>query len=162
MFSIFKKYEFTAERRKNIVHVVTAVFLFHSLNAIFFLLGLPHIAVVDELSDDFVAFSRFTGILGGANVQATFTSILFIVLLYGSKNLGPVKITFFAVLALFGVLPTLSRGGLLIVLLAVFIKYYHLLEKASIKVMLVVGLCFFLLITTTDNCFNHIFCASTR
>jgi hypothetical protein len=151
LFSIFKKYEFTAERRKNILHVVTALFLFHSLNSIFFLLGLPHIAVVDELSDDYVAFSRFTGIFGGANVQANFNAILFIILLHGSKKQGVLTITFFAVLAILGIVPTVSRGGLLLVLLNLFIKYYQMLAKASFYIKLVFGLSVVLYITTTVN-----------
>jgi hypothetical protein len=103
-------------------------------------LGLPHIANSDELADDFVASSRFAGIMGGANVQANFTAILFIVYLYGSKNMSVLKITFFAVLALIGVLPTVSRGGLLIILLNVVNKYYKLLVKGGIKVKLIIGI----------------------
>jgi len=151
LFSIFRKYEFNVERRNNISSVFTLIFLVHSLNAVFFLLGFPHVAVEDELSDDFVPFSRFTGILGGANVQANFTATLFMVWLHSNKNLGFFKITFFAVLALFGIFPTVSRGGLLIVFLAVLTKYYYLLVKASKKVQLIVGLCFVLLISTFYN-----------
>ena len=65
------------------------------------------------------------------------------------------KIFFFAVLALLGILPTMSRGGLLIVLLAVFNKYYYLLEKASIKVKLVLCLCIGLSINVTINHSNE-------
>ena len=151
LFSLFKKFEFTIVRRKSFLFIVLVVFLIHSINSIFYLINLPFIENVDKLSDDYVPFSRFTGILGGSNVQANFLAILFCLLVYSDENMGFIKTTILGIISIVCITPTLSRGAVLIVLLNMFYLIIRIFRRQTILAKCVLTFLLILNISLIDN-----------
>lgn len=112
---MFKYFDFTPNRSNAFLLIIKLFLIIYSLNSLFYIFGLPNINV---LSDDAIIGSRFKGILGGSNVTANFIAILFAFLISQNNKLSMLQLFFFGSLAFFGVLPTLSKGAIFIVLLA--------------------------------------------
>jgi hypothetical protein len=109
---------------KNIKLILYLIFFIHTTNSFLFIVGLPTIENIDKLADDYIEFSRFTGIMGGANVQASFISLIYCLLIFSEIKMNFTKfilVTFFAII---GIAPTVSRGSIFIIFLVFFYYLY--------------------------------------
>ena len=109
----------------NITLILYIIFFIHTINSFFYILGLPAIENVDKLADDYIEFSRFTGIMGGANVQASFISLLYSLLIFSEYKMNFSKFILLTIFAIIGIAPTVSRGSILILILIVFYFLYN-------------------------------------
>lgn len=125
--SVLGSIDFTASQKNRISLFLIYLFLFHTGNSLLYIFGLPAINYENVDAEDYVAFSRFSGIMGGSNVQGSI--IVFLLLSYFVIK-TPNRMSVFLMLMLlsiFGVLPTLSRlsfFGLIYVFAYYLIKYY--------------------------------------
>lgn len=130
---LFKHFDFTPKRSNAFLLIIKLFLIMYSLNSLFYMFGLPNISFTP---DDAVIDSRFTGILGGANVTASFIAILFVLLISQNNKLSIFQVIFFGSLAFIGVLPTFSRASIFIVLLAIFYGIYRQFVIKKFQVLL--------------------------
>jgi len=132
---LFKHFDFTPKRSNAFLLIIKLFLIINSLNSLFYILGLPNISFI---SDDSIIGSRFTGILGGANVTASFIAILFVLLTSQNNKLSIFQVIFFGSFAFIGVLPSLSKSSIFIVLLAiVYGTYRQFLRKKVLTPLLI-------------------------
>lgn len=93
------------------------ILIVHAINSLFFIIGFPFIEHVDVLADDYVEFSRFGGIMGGANVQGVFTSTIYMLMILSNWRMSFLRFLFLTVIAIIAVSPTVSRGGFVVILI---------------------------------------------
>lgn len=152
LFIIFENHHFSSISINVISNIVLVTFIFHAFNSLFFLFNFPHLSIIDEYSDDFVANSRFTGIMGGANVQGHFIAILFMLLIYVKKNLSFLSSFLMALVAFTGIFPTFSRGGLISLFFTFAKKLYNLYSRGLIiSKLLILFSIYFLILLVKDN-----------
>jgi len=132
---IFKHFDFTPKRSNAFLLIIKLFLIIYSLNSLFYIFGLPNI---NFLSDDDIIGSRFNGILGGANVTANFIAILFVLLISQKNKLSIFQVIFFGSLAFIGVLPTLSKGSIFIVLLAIVYGTFRQLKRKKLQTSLLI------------------------
>lgn len=116
------------------------ILIVHAINSLFYVIGFPFIEHVDVLADDYVEFSRFGGIMGGANVQGVFTSTIYMLMILSNWRMSFLNFLLLTILAIISVSPTVSRGGFVVILLPFF--YYILMNfrkgKLSKKISLII------------------------
>jgi hypothetical protein len=112
-------------KNNKISSILYIIFFIHTFNSLLYIVGLPAIENVDKLTDEYVEFSRFTGIMGGANVQASFISLIYSILIFSDYKMNLRKFIFLTVFAVIGIAPTVSRGSILILLLIFFYYMYN-------------------------------------
>jgi hypothetical protein len=125
------KINFEKESDKMIRYSLLGILLIHTLNSVFYFFGLPSIEHVDILADDYVEFSRFGGIMGGANVQAVFTSTIYMILILSNLRMSVAKSLVLTLVAIIAVVPTLSRGGMLVIVLTLMYFFYIKFKKGT-------------------------------
>ncbi len=143
---------------KKIRFFLFLVLIIHSLNSICYLSGLPAIEHVDILADDYVAFSRFGGIMGGANVQAVFTSTIFMILVLSNLKMSIIKFFGLTLLAIIAIAPTISRGGMIVLFLALLYFLYMKLKKGSAldKISVIFFSVFIIILVCTQIDFSNV------
>ena len=132
---LFKHFDFTPKRSNAFLLIIKLFLIINSLNSLFYILGLPNISFIP---DDYIIGSRFTGILGGANVTASFIAILFVLLISQNNKLSIFQVIFFGSLAFIGVLPTLSKASIFIILLAIVYGTYRQLLRNKLQSLLLI------------------------
>lgn len=123
------------------------ILLIHALNSLFYMIRLPFIEHVDVLADDYVEFSRFGGIMGGANVQGVFSSTIYMIMILSNWRMSFLKFSFLTIIALIAVSPTVSRGGLLVILIPFF--YYIIINFKKGNLLRKISLISFMFVTLT-------------
>jgi hypothetical protein len=118
------KINFEKESDKMIRYSLLVILLIHTLNSIFYFVGFPAIEHVDILADDYVEFSRFGGIMGGANVQAVFTSTIYMILILSNLRISVVKFLLLTIVAIVAIIPTVSRGGMMVITVTLLYFFY--------------------------------------
>jgi hypothetical protein len=126
------KINFGKISEKKIRFFLFIILVIHSINSICYLAGFPAIEHVDILADDYVAFSRFGGIMGGANVQAVFTSTIFMILVLSNLKMSIMNFLGLTLLAIIAIAPTISRGGMIVIFLTILYFFYIKLKEGSI------------------------------
>lgn len=111
--------------KKKIHSILYIIFFIHTFNSLLYIVGLPAIENVDKLNEDYIEFSRFAGILGGANVQASFISLVYSIIIFSEGNMNVNKFIFITFFAIIGIAPTVSRGSLLILFLVIIYFMYN-------------------------------------
>ncbi|BFM42297.1 hypothetical protein CFS9_09380 [Flavobacterium sp. CFS9] len=129
---LFNRVNFKRISEKKIRFFLLAILVIHSINSLFYLVGIPAIEHVDVLADDYVEFSRFGGIMGGSNVQAVFTSTIYTILVLSDLKMSVVKFFFLTLLSIIAIAPTISRGGMVVLLLTLICFFYNKLKKGSL------------------------------
>ena len=104
--------------------------------------------IADINSPDYVQYSRFTGIMGGANVQGNFVYTIFMILILFSFNLKKHQILFLFVIAILAVMPTLSKNAIFGTIIILFYAMYEHFEKFEIsyRIILKIGFLLFIMI----------------
>lgn len=135
--SIYRNFNYTEKRIKTLTFIIEVILFINILNSILFILGENHINNINEYNDDYVEDSRFNGILGGANVQAHFISILFVVYINIKKNIGVISVFLIGLLSIIAIMPTVSRGGIIILLINLVVSLIFLYKsgKNSVKIL---------------------------
>lgn len=128
----------------SILHII---FFIHTFNSILYIVGLPAIENVDKQNDDYIEFSRFTGIMGGANVQASFISLIYSILIFSDYKMNLNKFILLTVFAIIGIAPTVSRGSILILFLIILYYMYNYFFKNIKLYKIIIFFIFFLFIS---------------
>lgn len=128
---ICNKINFEKVSDKMIRFALLGILFIHTLNSIFYFVGLPSIEHVDILADDYVEFSRFGGIMGGANVQAVFTSTIYMILILSNLRMSVAKSLLLTIVAIVAIVPTVSRGGMIVILLTLMYFFYVKFKKGT-------------------------------
>lgn len=123
------------------------ILIVHAFNSLFYLIGLPFIEHVDVLADDYVEFSRFGGIMGGANVQGVFSSTIYMLMILSNWRMSLLKFLFLTLIAIIAVSPTVSRGGFLVILIPFF--YYIIMNFKEGNLVIKITLLAFILAVTS-------------
>jgi hypothetical protein len=132
---------------KKISSILHIIFFIHTFNSILYIIGLPAIENVDKLNDDYIDFSRFTGIMGGANVQASFISLIYSILIFSDYKMNLNKFILLTVFAIVGIAPTVSRGSILILFLIILYYMYNYFIKNIKLYKIIIFFIFFLFIS---------------
>ena len=146
LFILFRNNPLTTNTIKFISKIIFISLIFNFVNTIFFLLDLPNINAVNELSEDFIENSRFVGIMGGANVQANFVVIQLFLFISINKHRSILFRIIIIFCTLIAILPTLSRGGILFWLICLITLFTQL----QIKYLLLFILSIIILLAQTN------------
>lgn len=154
LFLLFEKLNFNLSNL-NIPALLLSVLIIHATNSLFYMLGLPFIEHVDVLADDYVPLGRLGGIMGGANVQAVFTSSIYLIMILSNWRISFPKFLFITFIAIIAVLPTVSKGGALVVFFGVIYYIFKNLLSGGfvtkIGIVVLIILMIFLLITLANS-----------
>lgn len=135
------------ERNKRFLnHLFTFILIFNFAIALLYIIGLPTIQIADINSPDYNEFGRFTGIMGGANVQGNFIFLIFMILALGAFNVKLYKIFFLLIISLIAVMPTLSRSSIIGIIFVFFYSIYEHFRRSSLssKVFLILAIYIFI------------------
>ncbi|WP_293302855.1 hypothetical protein [Pedobacter sp. UBA4863] len=147
---LFERINFDNLRNVKVSFFLFIILAIHAVNSVFYISGLPFIEHVDVLADDYVAFGRFGGIMGGANVQAVFTSTIYLILVLSNWRMSLSRFIIISIVAIVAVMPTVSKGGALILLFG--LSYYvfknissgSVVRKISLVTILSIVVLFFM------------------
>ncbi|TXF77532.1 hypothetical protein [Chryseobacterium sp.] len=112
--------------------ILIFILVVHTLNSVGYMFGFYSINNVDVLAEGFVEDSRFAGIMGGANTQSSFTGIVYVILLFSNLKRSVLYVSGITLLAFLASAPTVSRGGLLIIILALLYYFYLKLFRENV------------------------------
>jgi hypothetical protein len=108
------------------------IIIFHFTNSLLKISGYPHLDLSDINSDYYVEDSRFGGLYGAPNVQSNISSIVFLIFVLVNLEMATFKIILFALMTIITILPTISRSGFVITILALLFYFiYNILIKKS-------------------------------
>ena len=136
---LFTSLKISERNRRFLYYLFTSILIFNFTIASLYILGLPTIQITDTNSPDYSEFGRFTGIMGGANVQGNFISLIFMILALGTFNLKLYKIFFLFIISLIAVIPTLSKNSIFgIIFIFMYTVYEHFkTSNLSAKIILI-------------------------
>lgn len=133
--------------------VLVLILLIHFLNSILFFLDSSYaINNPDKSADNYVEIvgTRFSGIMGGPNVTGNFISIIFVFLVL-FKRVTVIKYVVYFTIAFIAILPTMSRGPFLVLILVtafkIFLSFCRSIFKPSVLIkstLLILGVSLFI------------------
>ena len=98
---------------KSVYRILFIVLIIQSILSIFFILGLPTINLLTE-EHSFVYY-RYVGIMGGANVNSNFNSLIVSILVLAPTKFKNKTKLLILILGIFSVIPSLSRLPLILI-----------------------------------------------
>ena len=98
---------------KSVYRILFIVLVIQSILSIFFILGLPTINLLTE-EHSFVYY-RYVGIMGGANVNSNFNSLIVSILILAPTKFKNKTKLLILILGIFSVIPSLSRLPLILI-----------------------------------------------
>jgi len=135
LFSSFSEYQVN---QKYIFKLLIFILVFNFTIALLFMLGVPTIQIADTNSPDFYESGRFTGIMGGANVQGNFISTIFFLLIFYPLHKTSNYLAFiFFIMSLFSVIPTLSRLSIAGIIFSFLLFLYFKMKTKKIFLALI-------------------------
>jgi hypothetical protein len=139
---LFTSLKISEKNRRFLYYLFLSILIFNFAIALLYILGLPTIQIADTNSPNYIEFGRFTGIMGGANVQGNFISLIFMILALGTFNLKLYKIFFLFILSLIAVIPTLSKNSIFtIIFIFIYSVYEHFItSNLSAKIILILAI----------------------
>ena len=148
---LFKKFRISKSNRRILKYLFASILIFNFAISLLYILGLPTIQIVDTNSPDYSEFGRFTGIMGGANVQGNFIYLIFMIYALGPFNLNIYKLFILFTISLITVLPTLSKNSMFgIIFIFIYSVYQHFrTSNQSANIIFIFATFFIIVLFTT-------------
>ncbi len=145
-FLIFKNLFVSLGKFNLIRSIILIIILFNFLNSTLYILGLNFFETQFEDSENYLAFSRFSGLFGGPNLSSNAVMLLIIIYLLTADKFKIVSTLLMSFIFFITVLPNLSRGPLLI--FTIFLLLYIIFNmKYNLRNIVLMSISFFSVIS---------------
>jgi hypothetical protein len=153
-FLIFKNLYVSSRKLNLIRQIILIIILFNFLNSVLYILGLNFFETQFEDSENYIAFSRFSGLFGAPNLSSNALVLLTIIYLLTTNKFKVVRTLLLSFIFFIAVLPNLSRGPLLI--FTIFLAIFFLLNiKLNFLNLFLIFISFFILIYFLSYLINN-------